>query len=333
MPECLVPMLARLSQLPTPDDDFAYEIKWDGVRAIAYIENGSVRLQSRNLLNITARYPELHALGRAVRARNAILDGEIVAFTGEGTPSFERLQLRLGLVDASDVRWRMRSNPVTFMIFDLLYHNGVSLMGESYLVRRRLLEALELFGPSWQTPPYNIGQGRELLEFSRAQKLEGIIAKHIDSPYEPGCRTGTWRKIKNQLSQEFVIGGWTSGEGGRTGRIGALLLGCYDRTPDEARKSAQSQKFLYAGKVGTGFTDAMLDKLAAILAPLRQFDNPFAERHPDHRNAVFVAPTLMSECVFSEWTRDGRLRHPSFKGLRLDKPVAEVVRERVAPNE
>jgi bifunctional non-homologous end joining protein LigD len=331
MPQQVRPMLAKLSVLPENDTDFAYELKWDGIRAIAYIADKKLTLESRNQLNITFRYPEFHTLANAIHVQSAVLDGEIIALTEQGVPSFEKLQERMGLMDGSSIHFRMRAVPAHYMIFDLLYLNGRSLANEPYAVRRQLLEGLQLDSEHWKTPPSRAGTGACMLEFARAHQLEGIIAKRLDSKYELGLRTGAWRKIKIAYGQEFVIGGWSPGEGGRAGRIGSLLMGCYDYTPMHAKKLGVQQQLLYAGKVGTGFSEAMLDKLAALLAPLRQDTNPFAARHPEHRRAHFVEPQYVAECSFYEWTRDGRLRHPVFKGLRPDKPAIEVVREEISP--
>jgi len=320
-------MLAKLSELPECDAEFAYELKWDGIRALAYIHDRTVQLESRNLLNVTFRYPELHALVGSISSQNAVLDGEIIALNDQGLPSFEKLQERMGLMDGTSIHSRMRAAPVQYMIFDLLYLNNRALLNEPYSVRRKLLENLNLNGEFWKTPPSQSGVGARMLEFAREHRIEGIVAKRLDSMYEPGRRTGAWRKIKYADNQEFVIGGWSPGEGGRAGRIGALLLGYYDYTPAHANKIAAQQQLLYAGKVGTGFSESLLDKLAALFAPLRQDKNPFSAKHPDHRNAVFVEPQYVAECAFYEWTRDGRLRHPVFKGLRPDKPANEVVRE------
>ena len=330
MPQQLRPMLAKLSELPEHDADFAYELKWDGIRALAYIRNQTVHLESRNLLNITFRYPELHALGNSLSAQTAVLDGEIVALTENGIPSFEKLQERMGLMDGTSIRMRRSSAPVVYMIFDLLYLNGRSLLKETYKERRKLLEDLNLNTEFWKTPPSRTGDCACMLDFAREHRIEGVVAKRLDSQYEPGLRSGAWRKIKYADNQEFVIAGWSPGEGGRTGRIGALLLGYYDYTEAQSKKRGVQQQLQYAGKVGTGFSEATLDDLAALFAPLRQDTSPFSARHPDHRHAIFVEPQYVAECSFYEWTRDGRLRHPVFKGLRPDKPALEVVRETVS---
>lgn len=320
MPEALVPMLAKAGPLPRAGD-WAFEIKWDGVRALVSSEPGRIRIESRNGRDITASYPELRALNRALSHHRAILDGEIVAFDEDGRPSFGRLQQRMHLTNESQVRRRAQEVPVVLVLFDLLWLDGHSLMHLPYDERRARLEALELTGPNWQTPAAHHGDGAALLEATARQGLEGLIAKRRDSPYEPGRRSGAWIKVKNVNRQEVVIAGWLPGEGRRASRIGALVVGVHDETdpPSPLR---------YAGRVGTGFTDRTLDELRERLEPLRTDHSPFGH-HPQGlpRNVQWVTPSLLAEVEYGEWTSDGLLRHPSFKGLRADKDPADVVRE------
>ncbi len=317
MPEHVKPMLARSGSLPRKDDGWAYEIKWDGVRAIAYSTPGELRLESRNLKEITAQYPELGRLNRALSSHEAILDGEIVAFDERGRPSFAALQRRMHVGSPAQVKRLAKASPVTYMIFDLLWLDGHSLMELRYEQRRELLQALALSGESWQTPEHLTGSGSDVLKATAEQKLEGILAKRLDAPYEPGARSPAWTKIKNLGRQELVIGGWLPGEGRRERRIGALLVGVFD--PDGA--------FRYAGRVGTGFSDSQLDGLGKLLKPLEREDSPFTAGERTPRGAVFVEPELVAEIEFTEWTAAGVLRHPSYKGLREDKDAREVVRE------
>ena len=316
-PESVVPMLAKLAPLPRSDEGWAAEVKWDGVRAIAYCRPGRIELQTRNLNVVTAQYPEVRRLSRQLGARDAVLDGELVAFDEQGRPSFERLQQRIHQTDASVVRRRMKSHPVTFVLFDLLHLDGHDLSGEPYTRRRELLEELDLQGESWQTPAYSVGHAAELLAASAEQHLEGIVLKRLDSRYVPGKRGGTWLKVKTVGRQEFVIGGWVPGEGRRRERIGAILLGAFD----------SAGELHYAGKVGTGFSERDLDELLERLRPLARPSNPFAGRRGP-RNANFVAPELVAEIEFREMTAEGMIRHGSFKGLRGDKPASEVRLER-----
>lgn len=327
MPEHVVPMMARSGALPADESGWAFEVKWDGVRAVCFSEPGRLRLVTRNGNEVTARYPELARLNRALSMHRAILDGEVVAFEPGSTPpkpSFAALQGRMHLTREAQVRRLAKEQPVTYMIFDLLWLDGHSLMGRSYAERRAALAELGLHGERWQTPEHVVGQGSALLAATREQGLEGIVAKRLDSPYEPGRRSGCWVKVKNVGRQEFVIGGWIPGEGRRSTSIGALLLGVRE---DGALR--------HVGRVGTGFTDAELDRLRDLLAPLQRPDSPFdggvgGAGLP--REAVFVDPQLVCEVEFMGWTGDGVLRAPSYKGLRDDKPADVVVREEVGKN-
>jgi bifunctional non-homologous end joining protein LigD len=249
--------------------------------------------------------------------REAVFDGEIVAFGDDGRPSFERLQRRINVSSASAVRRLSASTPVVYAIFDVLYLDGHSLMALPYEDRRARLDALELGGPAWRAPANHPGRGRALLDATEAQGLEGVVAKRLDSRYEPGRRTGAWIKIKHVTRQELVICGWLPGEGRRTDRIGALLMGYWT---DDGRLD-------YAGRVGTGFTERTLNELARKLGPLRRADSPFDDAPKLPRNAVYTEPDLVAEIEFREWTTEGVMRAPSFKGLRTDKDAAEVVRE------
>jgi bifunctional non-homologous end joining protein LigD len=317
MPEELVPMLATLARdLPKDEQSYGFEFKWDGIRAVIFIEGGRVRVQSRNLEDVTARYPELRGLGGAMGARELILDGEIIALDENGRPSFEQLQQRIGLRAEGEIRRMMARVPVIYMAFDLVYDQGRSLLGLAYVERRRRLEALKLAGPAWQTPPYVEGEGETLRRASRERGLEGIIAKRLDSKYEPGRRSPAWLKVKNHLGQELVIAGWLEGQGRRQGLPGALVLGYYE-----------DGKLTYAGKCGTGFTDRMLEKLAALMKPLEIDENPFQAGLKPPRDAHFIQPKLVGEFEFAEWTKGGQLRASSFKGLRDDKDPKEVRRE------
>jgi bifunctional non-homologous end joining protein LigD len=315
MPEHVVPMLAKLSTLPRDDGGWGNEIKWDGVRAIAYVRDGAVRMESRNLNDVTARYPEVQGLAGALGAGQAVFDGEVVAFDEHGRSSFERLQGRMHLTRG--VEAKARQVPVVYCIFDLLWIDGETTMRLPYTERRARLDGLGLDGPAWRVPGYSTGSGEQLLAAGAEQNLEGIICKRLESPYEPGRRGGTWLKVKNTRRQELVIGGWSSGEGRRAGHLGALHVGYYD---DGALR--------YAGKVGTGFTGRELDRLEGLLAPRRRDDSPFAGQPQPERGTHYVDPDLVAEVEFTEWTSQKMLRHPSYKGLRDDKRPLDVVLER-----
>jgi bifunctional non-homologous end joining protein LigD len=319
MPEKIVPMMARTGTLPRDDEEWAFEVKWDGVRAVCHSEPGRMRLHSRNLLDITPRYPEVGRLNRALSHHRAILDGEIVALDADGRPSFGALQRRMHVGSESTVRRLAKEAPVTYIIFDLLWLDGHSLMDLPYTERRARLAELELGDNGrWRVPDYVAGHGQQLLSATAQQGLEGVIAKRLDSPYEPGRRTPCWLKIKNVDRQEVVVGGWVPGDGKRRDRIGALLVGVRD----------DDGSLRHVGRVGTGFTEAELDRLADKLRPLEREDSPFAPGGPKiPRGAVFADPELVAEVEFREWTEGGQLRAPSYKGLRDDKPAELVVRE------
>jgi bifunctional non-homologous end joining protein LigD len=328
MPERIVPMLAGAGTLPPERDQprWSFEVKWDGVRAIAYARPGKLRLESRNLREITGGYPEVRGLLFDLGMREAVLDGEIVAFDEGGRPSFERLQRRMHVTAPGSVRRLAVSTPVVYAIFDLLYLDGHSLMALPYDQRRERLEGLRLAGPAWRVPAAHPGHGTRLLEATAAQGLEGILAKRLDSRYEPGRRTGAWVKTKHTLRQELVIGGWIPGAGRRTDRIGALLMGYFEG-------SGEQRRLRYAGRVGTGFTDRALEQLSARLGPLRRVGAAFDPPPKLPRNAVFAEPSLVAEVEFREWTSDGMMRAPSYKGLRDDRPASEVRLETSAPPE
>jgi bifunctional non-homologous end joining protein LigD len=315
MPDRIAPMLARSGKLPPDEESYGFEVKWDGIRTVLFCDHGHLTLQGRNFTDFTPRYPEVRELARELGARRLILDGEVVAFDDEGRPSFERLQTRMHLASDSAVRRRMRDTPVTYVIFDLLYLDGHSTMPLSYEDRRRVLEALALEGPAWRTPAYHRGEGTVLLEATRELGIEGILAKRLDCPYEPGRRSSGWIKVKNVCLQDVVIGGWTPGEGGRAGHLGALAVGVME-----------DGRLVYAGKVGTGFTERTLAMLERELQPLQRDESPFEGRQPP-KGTVFVEPRLVASVEFREWTNSGTLRAPSFKGLRPDKDPQDCVRE------
>jgi bifunctional non-homologous end joining protein LigD len=316
LPRDLRPMLATPGALPSDDDNWAYEVKWDGVRALLAVEGGRLTVTSRNGNDVTASYPELRGLGLQLGARQVLLDGEVVAFNPEGRTDFGMLQARMHVGKPSAAL--LRSTPVQFLAFDLLHHEGRSLLKQPYDERREALEALGLEGEHWQVPPAFRGGGAAVLEATKAQGLEGIVAKRRDAPYQPGRRSDSWLKVKHIRRTSAVIAGWKPGEGGRTGRIGSLLLGVQGPSGLE-----------YAGHVGTGFTGATLKKLGDLLEPLRRDDSPFATAVPREfaKSALWVDPELVAEVDYTEWTKDGRLRHPSYKGLRDDYDPKDVVRE------
>ncbi|HVB27717.1 MAG TPA: non-homologous end-joining DNA ligase [Mycobacteriales bacterium] len=322
VPAPIRPMLPTAAcALPSDDDAYGSEVKWDGVRAVVYLAAGRVRVLSRSDRDVTAVYPELADLAQLVTPDGhveAVLDGELVSFDSEGRPDFAALQLRMQLTRAADVARVALEVPVCYLVFDVLRLAARSTLDLRYDQRRELLDGLRLAGPNWQTPPAFAGGGADVLASTTARGLEGVVAKRLDSRYTPGRRSTSWLKVKTLRTQEVVVLGWKPGAGRRTGGIGSLLLAVGDA----------EGRLRYVGHVGTGFTDRMLDELAAQLQPLESLRAAAPDVPPEHaRAARWVEPRIVGEVVFGEWTRDGRLRHPSWRGLRPDKTAAEVVRE------
>lgn len=314
LPRDVRPMLATAGPLPPDDPAWAYEVKWDGVRVLAAVEAGRVLLTSRAGNDVTGGYPELTALGAAVDVP-VLLDGEVVALSRAGVPEFGRLQSRMHVRGPSSAL--LASTPVTFVVFDLLHQGETSVLAETYDDRRSRLELLGLAGPHWQVPPAFLGDGAAVSEATRVQGMEGVVAKRRDSRYVPGSRSDAWVKVKHVRRTSAVVVGWKPGEGGRAGRLGSLLLGVHE-----------GDHLVFAGHVGTGFSAAALRLLADRLGPLRR-DTPALDDVPrgHARHTVWVEPALVCHVDFTEWTAAGRLRHPSYKGLRDDVDPASVVRE------
>jgi bifunctional non-homologous end joining protein LigD len=308
----VLPMLATPGDLPT-GAEWAYEFKWDGVRALVDVSGGRLVITSRNGNDVTSAYPEVGALTGVME--DGLLDGEIVALAG-GRPSFSALQSRMH-VRGRQVRELARAVPVTFLPFDILRLYGVDLCDRTYAERRATLERLGLDGPAWTVPPA-FDDGPATSAASIEQGLEGVVAKLLTSAYRPGRRSRHWIKVKHTRTQDAVVGGWKPGEHGREGRIGSLLIGTYD-----------GDRLLFAGHVGSGLTETAIDDTARRLGPLRRSTSPFADAVPPEqaRHAVWCEPVLVVEVRFGGWTPDHRIRHPVFRGLRPDRDPRDVVRE------
>ncbi len=276
-----------------------------------------MRLTSANGKDATASFPELADLGHALGVRSAVLDGEVVAFDADGRPDFGRLQRRMHVSNPRQAAERAAAVPAVLMLFDVLSLDGNDVTGLPLVERRELLDALVEPGPHWQVPAVH-DDGAALLEAADVAALEGIVAKRRDSIYRPGSRTKDWVKVKVRRRQEFVVGGWAPGEGGRAGRIGGLLVGYHD--------TEGGGPLRYAGRVGSGLTDREIEVLAAQFAATA--DCPFEPPPPTlhRRGAVWVEPSVVVEVAFAEWTGDGRLRHPSYCGRRFDKEPSTVTR-------
>jgi bifunctional non-homologous end joining protein LigD len=310
-------MLATLAAEAPLSADWSYEVKWDGIRGLVAVEAGEVAITSRLGNDLSGRYPELAGLVDALDAP-VLLDGEIVAFDDTGRPSFEVLQQRMHVADARRQAQFAVEQPVAFMVFDVLWHAGSSLLDATYLDRRSVLADLALDGPNWQTPASvrGAGDGAAMLAASRELGLEGIVAKRSSSRYEPGRRSRQWLKVKHRREQELVVGGWIEGQGSRRGSIGALLVGYFD----------DAGELHFAGRVGSGFRERDLVAWTGLLADRAVATSPFVERDLP-RDAHFVRPELVVEVAFTEWTGDGRLRHPVMLGRRDDVEPASVRRE------
>ena len=318
VPHDLRPMFAVSSDsLPRDDADWSYEMKWDGMRAILVVEGGRITLTSRQGNDATSRFPELRALGETLGQIEAVLDGEIVALDEHGVPSFEQLQPRMHVGSATTARKLASERPVVCMLFDVLWLEGHSTIDLPYRERRGLLEQLQLNGPTWQTPPASFGNGDAVLATAEELGLEGVVAKRLDSTYQPGKRSDAWRKIKPTAGQELVVGGWLAGNGRLEGRLGSLLVGYHDEPGGALR---------FAGRVGSGLDEVRRAQLEERLRPLARDTSPF-DKTPKLPAPHWVEPDVVVEVAFQHWTNAGVLRAPRYRGLRDDKPAAEVVRE------
>ena len=325
----LKPMLSTLARDAFDDAGWIFEPKWDGVRALAVCTD-ETRLFSRNERDITAAYPELAKLHERLVALGAVVDGEIVAFE-DGRPSFERLQSRINLQNAHDVQRATRTIPVAYIAFDVLYLDGRSLIDEAVEERKRLLADLVVPSPVMHVSTFVPGEGVALSDAVKAQRLEGIVAKKLGSPYRPGRRTKEWLKIKVVHDADIVIGGWSPGEGARTRSFGALLVGAYT---DEGLR--------FLGSVGTGFSQTTLEDLVTRLREVTSDSCPFLENPTGLQSGAFgkplrdprwTSPELVARIEFRELTSSARLRAPSFKSLRFDKDPRDCRLEDIDPGD
>jgi bifunctional non-homologous end joining protein LigD len=306
-------MLATVGRLPA-GSGWAYEFKWDGVRAVAYVEHDQVTVLSRSGRDVTSHYPEVQSLAGAFGVELIVLDGELVAFDPDGRPDFGVLQARMHVQHPRPDL--VRAVPVTYFVFDLLVWDGKPLTQVPYHERRALLDQLELdtVDHVGVPPSFDEQSGESVLAAARQAGLEGVVAKRVTSTYEPGQRSSSWVKVPLLSTQEVVVGGWQPGEGRRAGGIGSLLLGIPG--PDG---------LVFVGHVGTGFSQATLADLAQRLRSIEQPDSPFASVPREHaRHARWVRPSLVGEVEFRNWTRDRRLRAASWRGLRTDKSPDDV---------
>lgn len=321
-PPQLAPMLATTPRLPAAFDGYLIEPKWDGVRAIVTVDAGRVTIASRLGNDVTLGYPELAALAKGLGGRSAVLDGEIVAFDDRadraGRRSFQRLQRRMH-VRSPSAQLR-REVPVQLLVFDVLWLDGDLLIGCAQGQRRDVLDNLALDGASWHTSPLlPLAPPHELLAACRATGMEGYVAKRVDAPYLPGRRSSAWIKVKCIRRSEFVVGGWSPGQGGRSGSIGSLAVGCWEL--DTA--GTGTRRFHYIGLVGSGLSQDTIRQLTAVFARIPRTESPFAERLIGTLH--FVEPLLVAEVAYNEVTDAGTLRQPSLHGFRSDLNPNDVL--------
>ena len=308
------PMKAVAGRLPV-GDGWAYEIKWDGMRAITACTGGAVRAHSSRLNDITPRFPELEPLAETFGV-DVIVDGELVAMGDDGLPSFSRLQGRMHLDRPHDIARKAAEIPVVYVIFDVLSIDGTETHSLPYEQRRQLLEQLVEAGPSWQPATVHRDDPTALLDAVIERGMEGLVAKRVTSTYQPGARSPDWVKVKPRRRQELVVGGLLSGEGGRAGSVAAVLVGYHD-----------DRGLRFAGRVGSGLTDDEGRRLLDLTRPVT--DSPFVDDVPRvrGRTITFVEPDVVVEVAFGEWTPEANLRHPVYLGRRADVDPSHVPRE------
>jgi bifunctional non-homologous end joining protein LigD len=312
MPAFIPPMLATLVAAPFDDPDWQFEIKWDGFRVEAVVDDGGVRIWTRGQQDAARYFGPFLEPAKWIKAHQAIVDGEVIALDDRGEPDFALLQERIkGRGSGAAV------NPFVYEVFDLLHLDGQSLLDEPLADRRRLLKSVLRADPRVRLSEDIAGEGLAFFEAAKVRGLEGIMAKDRRAPYLPGKRTLTWQKIKIRPEQELVVGGWTKGTG-KAVDLGALLVGVYE---DRALR--------YAGKVGAGFNTAIREELLAALAPLAADESPFATPPPRSvtKSALWLRPKLVIRAEFAGWTGDGLVRQAAYKGLDLGKDPRKVRRE------
>ena len=309
IPDTIKPMLARLTRQPFDSSDFIFELKWDGMRALAFVEGGQLRLQSRNLRNITSQFPELAELPRSVKADQTVLDGELVSFDKDGHPSFTRIQQRLQRQARGSIDRGPRAH---FVAFDLLYMNGHSVMEQPLEQRKNLLHKVLEQSELVQACDFIETDGKAFFDATCEHGLEGIMAKEKSSTYFPGKRSPSWHKVKRIRGCEFVIGGYDFG-GKRKELFSSLLLGLYDG----------SQRLVFVGQVGTGFSQAEVKLIHSTLQSLHVADCPFDDPPRPQKFIYWCRPEIVCRVEYGEFTTDGKLRYPVYLSLRDDKSPAD----------
>jgi bifunctional non-homologous end joining protein LigD len=307
-------MLAGGSGIPPNPAAYQFEPKLDGQRIVVLTSPDGVVVTNRRGGEITGTYPELAGLAEALAPRSVVLDGEVVAFNEKGLTSFQHLQRRMHVIKPA--ARLLAETPAVFIAFDVLWLDGELLVDRPQTVRRRVLDDLGINGRSWQTAPVLDATPDELLEACRQAGLEGFMAKKLDAPYAVGRRSTAWWKVKCGRRREFVVGGWSSGQGSRQESIGSLALGCYDRS------DAETQRLFYVGQAGSGLNEEMIRQLQKLFGQIGVVASPFVNPPPLKLN--FVRPMLVVEIAYTEVTEAGTLRQPSIKGLRTDVIASEV---------
>ena len=318
--ESISPMLARVAASVPSGDDWTFEPKYDGIRILAYVAPGAVRLMSRNGRDKTGQFPEIVAALRPLVSRgrkSLVLDGEIVALSHDAPARFQQLQSRVHVSHRGEIERLSHEAPAALIVFDLLVDGEEVLLDEPWTTRRKRLErrVKRHVSSGLRLGESEAGDGPRMLRSARRDGWEGIIAKRVDSAYEPGMRTGAWRKLKVEFSQEFVVGGYTEPRRSRE-HLGALLLGYF-----------KDGRLVYAGHTGTGFDRSELAALHARLARLERATSPFSTAPKPNERVHWVRPSTVVEVKFDEWTKDGLLRQPVYLGLRDDKSARTVTRE------
>lgn len=316
LPPVLAPMLAGSVGMPADPAGWSFEPKWDGVRVLARLWDGHVSLTSRLGNDVTARYPELAGLARALEPHRVVLDGEVIAFDDAGHPSFDRLQSRMHVNDPPATL--RAAVPVLYVAFDVLWRDGQYLTGSTLEERRRHLQRLGVSGPNWYTSPVlDSVPTPAMLAGCREGGIEGYVAKRLGSEYRPGRRSKSWAKIKAVRTAEVVVGGWTEGEGSRAGRIGALAVGVFE-TVGGGRPGGDRPSLRYLGLVGSGLSEVMLGVLSSRFVELATTEPPFVSGPGLPRGIHWVRPAVVVEVAYSEVTAAGVLRQPSVKAVRDD---------------
>lgn len=315
MPATIIPMLATLVDEPFSDPDWLFETKWDGVRAVCYLDNGTARFVSRNQNELTAQYPELAGIGKHIGGGRAILDGEIVALDEHGVSRFQLLQPRLGRKNPAEIARLAANTRLAYYVFDLLYLDGFDLMSCTLIDRKTQLEAIIKPGTNIRYSDHIVEHGKDLYREVSKIPLEGVVAKLLTSTYVQR-RSRDWLKIKTIQESEFVIGGYTEPRNSRS-YFGALVVGLYER-----------DQLHYVAHIGGGFNEKSLEQIYELLQPLKTGKCPFVEKPATNEPVQWLKPRLVAQVKFAEWTAERRLRQPIFLGLRDDKKAKEATFER-----